>query len=293
MKSPAVGLRGWLIKKTVPRSLGRAAVVAAVLALCGCSAAWANAGQTGPNRGSDGSPAEEMDSQQAWRILSVRRNPSIEEIRRAFRAAIRRGAHPDVGGNPQEFRELRVAYDTALGIAEGRLVDAPKPRGPGQSAAVNEERPTEVTERSPSLHDFLQFRKERQQEGKVRKRARQQALRQAASRREDTHRLRSPYAPSARVIPTSEILNTAPTPEAKEAWLREIKMESIFDRSAKRKAEPLGADMDIGSRCTDELVGHRVVRAGATDVKVPIYRTGCGDRYYVSPLTSKRVTMPR
>lgn len=45
-----------------------------------------------------------------WQILGVERNASPEEIKRAYRK-LAREHHPDLGGDPDRFREIQQAYD--------------------------------------------------------------------------------------------------------------------------------------------------------------------------------------
>jgi hypothetical protein len=48
-----------------------------------------------------------------WDVLGVNRTASRAEIVNAYRA-LAKVHHPDVGGDPEQFKRLRAAYETAL-----------------------------------------------------------------------------------------------------------------------------------------------------------------------------------
>ncbi len=48
-----------------------------------------------------------------WDILQVKKESSKKDIQNAFRS-MARIHHPDMGGNPEQFKKLRKAYDEAL-----------------------------------------------------------------------------------------------------------------------------------------------------------------------------------
>jgi DnaJ-class molecular chaperone len=52
-----------------------------------------------------------------WEILGLPDTASVEDVKRAYRTKAP-SVHPDVGGTPQEFMHLNLAYKQALAIAE-------------------------------------------------------------------------------------------------------------------------------------------------------------------------------
>jgi len=90
------------------------------------------------------------------------------------------------------------------------------------------------------------------------------------------------------------VLQEATQPEAREAWERELEMEGIPWSDA--RSDEAGTSKDLppcaNEAAGDRVVGHRVVRASPGEVRVPVYEADDGARYYVSPLTSRRVTIP-
>lgn len=54
-----------------------------------------------------------------YKVLGVAPDATYEQIRAAYRAAVKR-YHPDLGGDPDRFREIRRAWEV-LGVAESRL----------------------------------------------------------------------------------------------------------------------------------------------------------------------------
>lgn len=57
-----------------------------------------------------------MDGNRARALLRVRPHASTDEVRTAFRRAVR-AAHPDAGGDPAAFRALVAARDLLLATA--------------------------------------------------------------------------------------------------------------------------------------------------------------------------------
>ena len=53
-----------------------------------------------------------------WDILQVKKESSEKDIQNAFRS-MARIHHPDMGGNPEQFKKLRKAYDEALKESKG------------------------------------------------------------------------------------------------------------------------------------------------------------------------------
>jgi len=56
---------------------------------------------------------------QAWfELLGVKSSANKADIRNAFRA-LSKVHHPDAGGNEEDFKRLRVAYDEGMKVAKG------------------------------------------------------------------------------------------------------------------------------------------------------------------------------
>jgi hypothetical protein len=68
---------------------------------------WTDRADTPPRR------ARPAPRTSVWHILGVDAHATVDEIKRAFRARAHT-THPDHGGDPERFRELRRAYDDAL-----------------------------------------------------------------------------------------------------------------------------------------------------------------------------------
>jgi len=56
-----------------------------------------------------------------WGVLGISRTASRAEIVNAYRA-LAKIHHPDVGGDADEFKRLRAAYETALQQAQDAIV---------------------------------------------------------------------------------------------------------------------------------------------------------------------------
>ena len=52
-----------------------------------------------------------------WQVLGVEQDASLTAVRNAYRALARRH-HPDAGGNSEEFKRLRRAYEAAVTAIE-------------------------------------------------------------------------------------------------------------------------------------------------------------------------------
>ena len=79
-------------------------------------------GQAAFPPGAVGQPAGAADTTRArreapagsiWQILGVDTHATVEQIRAAFRQRVL-ATHPDHGGDPDAFRQLRGAHDEAL-----------------------------------------------------------------------------------------------------------------------------------------------------------------------------------
>lgn len=256
------------------------------------------------------------DPADALRLLGLKKGAEVKEVRQAFRAAARY-AHPDVGGDPAAFQQLRHAYGVALAAAEGRplaaaAAGAAPARPTSQAPSSTPEPSPEPRKPAPTLEDFMQWRREQQprraEQQRVRGEARLEASRdrQASASRSGQRRAGTWRARAGGTSPTracvKRILKEAPHPEAREAWRRELEMEGIpqshMAAKKKKRAQASPSTATENSRAKPpsadaQVVGHRVVRARVGDVKVPVYQADDGARYYVSPLTSRRVTIPR
>eukprot|EP00929_Paragymnodinium_shiwhaense_P084874 TRINITY_DN45420_c0_g1_i1.p1 TRINITY_DN45420_c0_g1~~TRINITY_DN45420_c0_g1_i1.p1 ORF type:complete len:335 (-),score=73.35 TRINITY_DN45420_c0_g1_i1:3-1007(-) len=257
----------------------------------------------GPRRGRR---ASSMTSEgDPWRMLGIERGVSPDEVRDAFRKQIRAGAHPDLGGDPERFRLLRVAYQNALHVAENPAAAAQYVDSV-ESAAEEEEEPEKT------MDDFWRQREDDEQHARAVQEARQEQLerqrakarRRAASAqtvREAT--VHDDAWADKRIRRVMKALQDAPTPELRAAWQRELRGEKMMHDLAERSEEKDLQDKAVEAKAAaprgkpkaakDVLVGHRTVRARQGEVRVPVYEADTGKRYYVSPLTSRRIPVPR
>jgi len=240
-----------------------------------------------------------------WALLGLERGAAVAAVRQAYRAAVRGGAHPDVGGNPEEFRRLRRAYSAALAAAEGRQAPLRQPARPTATATRPATEPAGQRPRpAPTLDDFLRWRREQQPRHdahrKVRREMQCEAHREAWHATVKSHKKRSHargHDSSGRGLAARDrqrhiqrIIEKTTVPEAAEAWQRELAMDGFAHDKA--GASRKGAASDAPHRVSDPVVGHRMVRAGIGEVKVAVLQAADGARYYVSPLTSRRVPVP-
>lgn len=250
-----------------------------------------------------------------WQALGLPQGAAVDEVRRAFRAAVRGGAHPDLGGDPEAFRQLRLAYSTAL-AATGLEADGGRSAEAARQAAPPPATPAVSSAHPTSLEELLRVHREQSARRAARRAAQGEAEREASGHTAHSGRVRAD-APrkagqpahsgesSPKLRRALRVLETAPNPEAREAWFRELEMERLC-----QKRQPL-ADHSVSVPATaaavhgpisaarstthtgDALVGHRMVRAGAGSIKVPIYQDPKdGAYYYISPLSRRRVTLP-
>lgn len=234
--------------------------------------------------------------QDPWSALGLSRGADREEVRKAFREQIRT-VHPDVGGDPDRFRVINRAYEKILASFEDGGVDLNENHS--STSRTNPARETSQVagqSRPKTIEDFLQWREE-------------QALRMQARREEDLRRRKAQAkakpksSPSrtnafasqkAAAIAREGLQNAAKqtTPEARAAWLREFETECLGQSAFNKDSSFVDRSSPIQNFIGDFVVGHRVVRSGSGTSRVPIYKDANGTRYYVSPLTSKRVTIP-
>lgn len=65
-------------------------------------------------------PKKDVDTNKFYDLLGVSKKASTDEIKKAFRKLALK-AHPDKGGDPEQFKEITVAYEV-LGDPEKREV---------------------------------------------------------------------------------------------------------------------------------------------------------------------------
>lgn len=65
-----------------------------------------------------GRPKKDVDTQKYYDVLGVSKTASTDEIKKAFRKLALK-AHPDKGGDPEQFKDISVAYEV-LGDPEKR-----------------------------------------------------------------------------------------------------------------------------------------------------------------------------
>eukprot|EP00931_Biecheleriopsis_adriatica_P069248 TRINITY_DN43107_c0_g1_i1.p1 TRINITY_DN43107_c0_g1~~TRINITY_DN43107_c0_g1_i1.p1 ORF type:complete len:305 (+),score=56.18 TRINITY_DN43107_c0_g1_i1:47-961(+) len=224
-----------------------------------------------------------------WAVLGLRPGADRSEVRRAFRDKVR-GAHPDVGGDPETFRCLKVAYSQAMDSFQADAPSVPLQRSRRAPPSSEEDVEHTPKKRSTSLEDFFQWRRE------------QGPRREARRQEERKQRRRVQQAGSESRIPTQSrvwderqkmkaALQEAKTPEARRAWLREFESDLLGQSFRAAQTEASGSEKR-SEPAPDLHVGHRTVRSSSGNTRVPVYQDANGTRYYVSPLTSKRVKIP-
>lgn len=226
-------------------------------------------------------------------MLGVPRSASADEVRKAFRAAMLGGAHPDRGGDPEKFRLLRAARDQALLAAARDLADA-RSRVASRASHGEDQEDTVAAPAEPapaSYQDFLDRKQHLRFHSEARRRAVRDAAREARMKQLRVVR-RDPrnnqFQRWRRFERTCRAIEEASVPEVKEAWVRELSMENGAECAPGPAQDAPPEDVEHHG----ELVGHRTVRSSDGFIKVPIFEEG-GARYYVSPLTSRRIAIPR
>eukprot|EP00440_Ansanella_granifera_P070133 gb/GFBE01076089.1/.p1 GENE.gb/GFBE01076089.1/~~gb/GFBE01076089.1/.p1 ORF type:complete len:258 (+),score=40.05 gb/GFBE01076089.1/:1-774(+) len=246
-----------------------------------------------------------------WSILGLDPGASRDEIKRAFRERIRK-AHPDAGGSAEQFKQVRDAYQAALqrsGLGTGTGGQS------GQAAQQPEHA-------GWSINDFYKWRREQVREerekweddsnfedprrwwagGGDRQRSQQRASwsedgsvrgRKAAAQRS---RPRKPSYSERHFRDRHEDLSRL-------EWDHFLKgrNKADADEERKRAAAARGPRGKRRHRALDEkddegpvdpITGHRTVATLKGSVRVPVFKAPEGGLYYVSPLTSKKVSLP-
>jgi len=159
-----------------------------------------------------------------WVVLGVPKSADAGEVRRAFRARVR-GAHPDLGGDPERFRSLNKAYDRAMAKLEGRELP-PEPVAEAAPPAVKVPTPTEKPKKSPStLEDFRSWRRQQQFRRDSRRRVENEQRRQrrgVSLRRQADERAAQQYQ-----LQVQRALEEVETPEERAMWEREAEMDLL------------------------------------------------------------------
>lgn len=159
-----------------------------------------------------------------WVVLGVPQSADAGEVRRAFRARVR-GAHPDLGGDPERFRSLNKAYDRAMAKLEGRELP-PDPVAEAAPPAVKVPTPKEKPKKSPStLEDFRSWRRQQQHRRDSRRRVENEQRRHrrgVSSRRQSDERAAQQYQ-----LQVQRVLDEVETPEERAMWEREAEMDLI------------------------------------------------------------------
>ncbi|CAE7541826.1 DJA6 [Symbiodinium sp. CCMP2592] len=161
-----------------------------------------------------------------WVVLGVPKSADAGEVRRAFRARVR-GAHPDLGGDPERFRSLNKAYDRAMAKLEGReLPPEPAAEAAPPAVKVPTPTPTEKPRKSPStLEDFRSWRQQQQFRRDSRRRVENEQRRHrrgVSLRRQADERAAQQYQ-----FQVERALEEVETPEERAMWEREAEMDLI------------------------------------------------------------------
>lgn len=245
--------------------------------------------------------------------VGLGRDASRSDIKKAFRDQIKK-AHPDAGGNAQDFQELHMAYKAALKLqGQGHRGSRDASTGPTGSEGW-------------SIRDFYKWRREQVQDEKAqwdadagfqntryrrhwpgseqRRREQEDQREEKAQQQQDLdnefrdalrgreQKVRSSKSASGGRPRTQQdadlsrgdwdaVLRAAP-PKRRPQGVRQAEKAP---RSAKAAREAAGSD---GAA----VMGHRVVSTPKGPVRVPIYETAGGMRYYHSPLTKAKVNLP-
>lgn len=137
---------------------------AALLGYHSCSRLFATANPTWVGlRNNRFRPAMRMSLTEAgninpWEVLGISYTASQAEIKKAFREKIRK-AHPDAGGNPEEFQQIQAAYKAAL-EQQGRPPVSMHPSSPTGFETAQRTTSQSYSRSSWNVKDFYQWRRE-------------------------------------------------------------------------------------------------------------------------------------
>jgi len=206
-----------------------------------------------------------------WEVLGVPEDALEGEVKKAFREASRNGAHPDLGGDPEEFLRLRAAHDA--------LIERLSEPTSGDVAVA--------PERHASLNDFREVREKQRRRSAWRDHARRhRGFRAAAARGQQEQN-------EASAIPfTAHVQKLWPslTPDEQRLWARELRKEDIMNKSVDLGSAAASETSEVDTEATP--VGYRSVRGSTGPVRVRVFKNASGALYYTSPLTGIRIDIP-
>lgn len=253
-------------------------------------------------------------------VLGVGRTATREEIKHAFREKIRT-AHPDAGGSSEQFQQLHWAYKAAL--EEPALPVGPE----GDFSECWGSVPSEQSMREAwSIQDFYKWRRQQVQEEYSkweedanwhvqRERDRPRWPGNEQRRRETETRRRA--AKEGHLDEDTEfrqalqqLQDEGTNPQAWSGGARHrnrdlnkwdwAELEMATPHRGERTSKPSPASAARSARAQAELdadgdivVSYRVMSVANGSVKVPVYQSANGERYYCSPRTLKRVQLPQ
>lgn len=73
-----------------------------------------------------------------YNILEVSRTASLDEIKQAYKKKVKQH-HPDIGGDPEKFKQINEAYEILSNTDKRRLYDNPQPNFNFRSQNFNQE----------------------------------------------------------------------------------------------------------------------------------------------------------
>jgi curved DNA-binding protein CbpA len=280
----------------------------------------------------------------------------VEEIKTAFRSKIQK-VHPDRGGSPEVFQQVREAYEDALKETHSAEFDADSPRrgswsmqdfarwrreqlaedetwfeGYEQPGQEQQPRPEDedswvwsrwqdaAEEGGTDLRSRWASSEQRRRQEEEHQRSEDQAERMQEQEREEATRYRKSgpvYGPDGdRVSDHWKNMSTWGRVERDkhtDVWGNQWKdyyLEDSINRfdpgryqmpkvkfldeldeadSRQRRAD---AD-DEAAKVVHLRVGYRTIKTVYGDTRVPVFEDQDGMRYYKSPVTKKRISLPR
>eukprot|EP00930_Biecheleria_cincta_P100040 TRINITY_DN91645_c0_g1_i1.p1 TRINITY_DN91645_c0_g1~~TRINITY_DN91645_c0_g1_i1.p1 ORF type:complete len:387 (+),score=52.00 TRINITY_DN91645_c0_g1_i1:115-1161(+) len=256
-----------------------------------------------------------------WSVLGINEGASKDEIKHAFKEKIRK-AHPDAGGSAEQFSQVKDAYQEALqalnlGLAGGRqagntmhdkehvgwsISDFYKWR----RQEVQRERQNQDTENTwygeqANEESDAKYR-EQHWYREVQERRKQQSKSERQSKWPGSPKSSATSSGTGHVPSSSSRKSSSSRYEPdRNKDLKATEWESFLKRgSAKVDGDASAAtalrrktNMPNQETSGDPVISHRTVATTKGDVRVPVFMDSGGARYYVSPLTSKKVRMPR